>query len=382
MTLKAPHGLDDTSHVSPLNSYYINDAIPKHKIDKLVLKYFIQEGFQNAALQFSREAGLVTDDKHDQQKQNQTALQLVADTSMDPVDFLEAIKRYAEIKAKQPEKSAESAENQDYVAGFSSIEKRKVIKYLILKGDITQAIHLINTHFPTVLDSNNLLLFKLLRLNLIEMIRNHKYDLGASSTENPDAEKQFLNEILLFVRENLISKVTHSHELLKELEMTMSLLCFNFDPTQPIDKMHDLPEELRQLFDLSLRTECYRVVNKAILDLKKSLDVQQYKGIQYTEFLPSMLRKLPPVPALDYEDVEMADPDSKLALAVQLEDLVVLADQKGKATEVLAVEEVIEPADLELQLEKIAILWITTEHRLYEKKIISGKRYGQGNFAL
>lgn len=382
MTLKAPHTLNDTSHVSPLNSYYINDAIPKQKIDKLVLKYFIQEGFQNAALQFSREAGIATGDKSDQQKQNKTALQLVANTSMDPVDFLEAIKRYAESKAKEPEKGAHSAGNRDLVAGFSSIEKRKVIKYLILKGDITQAILLINTHFPTVLDSNNLLLFKLLRLNLIEMIRNHKYDLSASNTENPDAEKQFLNEILLFVRENLISKVTHSHELLKELEMTMSLLCFNFDPTQPIDKMHDLPEELRQLFDLSLRTECYRVVNKAILDLKKSLDVQQYKGIQYTEFLPSMLRKLPPVPALDFEDVEMADSDSKLALAVQLEDLVALADQKGKATEVLAVDEVIEPADLELQLEKIALLWITTEHRLYEKKLISGKRYGQGKFAL
>lgn len=376
---------------SVLNSYYVNETISKHKINKLVLKYFIQEGFQNAALSFSKEAGINLNSKPSENAPPKTsdALLLVAAANLDLVDFVQAVKNYAQLKAQTFEKSAATRENSgaaaESVMGYSSIEKRKAIKYLILKGDITQAIHLVSMHFPTVLDCNNLLLFKLLRLNLIEMIRDHKLHAERLKEADNNAERQFLDDILLFVRENLISKVTHSHELLKELEMTMSLLCFNFDPRKPIDEMHELPEELKQLFDLSLRTECYRVVNRAILDLENSnLDIQQYKGITYTEFSPSMLQSLPAAPLLgSQEDVEMVDAErtTPTDLGVRLEDLVALANNPGKVQEPTATlatedEAAIEPAALESQLERIAILWIATEHRLFEKKLIPAKRYG------
>ena len=74
--------------------------------------------------------------------------------------------------------------------------------------------------------------------------------------------------ILNFVRENLINKVFNLFKLLKELEITMSLLCFKFDPTiENLQDQADLPVELKKLFDLSLRYQCYRLVNNAILKL-------------------------------------------------------------------------------------------------------------------
>lgn len=359
-----------------------HDTISKHKINKLILNYFIQEGFQNAALSFAKETALKLDNKPKVEFPNRSgALLIVSAANMEPVDFVLAVKRYAELKAQNHGDSmpfqTESA--SEMVKGYSSIEKRKRIKYLILKGDITQAIHIISTYFPTVLDSNNLLLFKLLRLNLIEMIREHKFQTESEKSSGADSERKFLEDILLFVRENLISKVTHSHELLKELEMTMSLLCFNFNPRKPIEELTDLPEELRVLFDLSLRNECYRVVNRVILLLESSdLDIQKYKGLAYTDFSPAMLQKLPhALPLPSHEDVEMAD--AALGESTKNMDNIVsfvhpLPQRPESATP--NGEEAVVEQTLESHLERIALLWIATEQRLVERKLIPSKRYG------
>lgn len=358
------------------------DTIFKHKINKLILNYFIQEGFQNAALSFAKETAIKLDAKPNTIIPHRSgALGLFESAKMEPVDFVLAVKRYAELKAQNPGdwQSSQAESGSTMVKGYSSIEKRKKIKYLILKGDITQAIHMISMYFPTVLDCNNLLLFKLLRLNLIEMIREHKFQTENLQQSDAESERTFLEDILLFVRENLISKVTHSQELLKELEITMSLLCFNFNPRKPIDELTELPEELRLLFDLSLRTECYRVVNRVILQLESShLDIQQYKGLAYLEFSRSALQKLPPAPPLpSHDDVEMTDAnagestkniESIVSFAHPLPQRPELESSTGEATTV-------EPA-LESHLERIALLWIATEQRLMEKKLITSKRYG------
>ena len=133
-------------------------------------------------------------------------------------------------------------------SGFATIKQRQEIKKLILNGDISQAIKQISQYYPMILDLNNLLHFKLLRLNLVEMIRNHKFN-TKSSNDSMDAgqdEREFLATILNFVRENLINKVFNLFKLLKELEITMSLLCFKFDPTiENLQDQADLPVELK-----------------------------------------------------------------------------------------------------------------------------------------
>lgn len=232
-------------------------TIPKEKINNLILNYFIQEGYEQAAALFAKDIGVELDSNSSSKKAQD-----------DQFHFTEG--GYTNVTVDQ-RPSAQKRRTK----GYSTIKERTEIKLAILRGDITDAVRLISTLFPTVLDGNNLLHFKLLRLNLIEMIRAHK--LGNSGTD----ESEFLQKILGFVRENLISKVTTSSKLLQELEVTMSLLCFNFDPTKDIEKQRDLPGQLRALFNLSLRNQCYRLVNRAILELDDKEDVE-YTGPSFT----------------------------------------------------------------------------------------------------
>lgn len=344
-----------------LNKLFPHETISKHKINNLILNYFIQEGFQKAAFSFSKEARIDLDVHETAWTPSAHVKQFLSEDpgNAAPVDFVQAVRIYSETRTPTPE----TTDTTEIVKGYSSIDKRREIKYLILKGDITLAIYTISTYFPTVLDSNNLLLFKLLRLNLIEMIRSHKFQLHE---DNLAAERKFLDDILTFVRDNLISKVTHSYDLLKELEISMSLLCFNFDPNSPVEELSDLPEELRHLFDLSLRNECYRVVNRAILDLEIADPTLHYKGPLFVEFNAESLQKLAGAPRLE-EDVEMADTeeyDFHVEPAAPLEPA-------------LHHEEHAVTVSLESRLEKIAMLWIVTENRLVEKKITAEKRYGR-----
>lgn len=140
----------------------------------------------------------------------------------------------------------------------------RLIKHSIYNGEIDEAILAIKLHFPSVLDTNNLLHFTLLRLSLIEIIRRHKTEYPALGPD--DIEREFLNKVLSFVHINLISKVARSPALFSELEFTMSLLCFRFDP-QVSDMMDqpDFPAELKALFSYSMRYQCYALVNNAIL---------------------------------------------------------------------------------------------------------------------
>ncbi|EGW35590.1 uncharacterized protein SPAPADRAFT_58809, partial [Spathaspora passalidarum NRRL Y-27907] len=252
--------------------------ISKDKIDQLILNYFIQEGYQEAAISFSKELNIditknappVHNTARSTVKENSFINQLGRINKLDENEFSDVAIDYFNREESTPMvKTASLGTKLDHmggsklIAGYSTIIPRQEIKLLILKGSITEAIKKISEHFPTILDLNNLLHFKLLRLNLVEMIRNHKL----TKNMNQD-ERQFLDEILTFVRENLINKVSNSFKLLKELEITMSLLCFNFDPNVPnIEDQKDLPQELRNLFNLSLRNQCYRLVNKAILNL-------------------------------------------------------------------------------------------------------------------
>ncbi|QFZ29230.1 putative glucose-induced degradation protein [Clavispora lusitaniae] len=351
--------LNDTllKHTNASGSLY---SIPKDKINRLILNYFIQEGFEEAAQSFSKEAVI----GRNEQTENGS---IIGSSSFGSIksseDLHYAVKQFTTDKKTEKHISPENKA----LKGIRSIEKRKEIKYLILKGDITAAIDAICTNFPSVLDSNNLLYFKLLRLNLIEMIRDHKLSSRNASAEN---EKKFLDDVLSFVRENLVSRVMHSYELLKELEITMSLLCFNFDPQKPVNEMDNLPEELRKLFDLNLRSECYRAVNKAILDLEDlSPEPSHYRGVSFEGLSPEALSKLPAAEPLE-ENVDKGE---------LMENCRTLFTQASKATHKdessLSEEQQAASEALISQLERIAILWIATENKMMEKKLVKHKKY-------
>lgn len=361
----------------------MSSSISKSKIDNLILNYFIQEGYQDAAVSFAKEINV--------ELEKQKLVQRDTDKnsfmkSLHKINFINE-DEFASLVDGYDEDSNDYegpifSTNSKIISGYSTINERREIKFLILKGYITEAIKKISEYFPTVLDSNNLLHFKLLRLSLIEMIRNHKLN----TMTDEDTEKKFLNEILTFVRENLINKVMASTKLLKDLETTMSLLCFNFDPeTKNIEDQKDLPREVQGLFDLSLRTQCYRLVNQAILDLKfnEELDETYFKIGALDSSRSSNMEEFLINKDLDFENNEGIDMQNELVEPVSYDhgidyskNLVKLAT--NQQSEILNEEQgdvsEYEEAALESKLEKIVKLWAITEQRLLDLNITKEKK--------
>lgn len=395
-------------------------TIPRDKIDHLILDYFIREGYQEAAVSLSKELNIDLGTTSSFLTRGNAFVNKFAGREVGENEFAEMVDSYfneeldSQVQCQGENRTAAVADipkrynfdkkhttngtesnhttsqivnnssiNSKLISGYSTIHQRKEIKLLILKGAITQAIRKISENFPTVLDSNNLLHFKLLRLNLIEMIRDHKLNVNLHTM---DGEREFLARILTFVRENLINKVSNSFKLLKELEITMSLLCFNFDPTvKNIDDQKDLPEQLRSLFNLSLRNQCYRLVNRAILNLydkddsidsgvddDESDSLSIFKGPKYVEYDLANLDNPLTVDNDERKDIGYSINDDKSTSQL-------VSDESD---ENLVQEESIEDElnklrslSLESKLERVIKLWTITEQRLLDLNITKEKRY-------
>ncbi|KAI5955027.1 hypothetical protein KGF54_001588 [Candida jiufengensis] len=273
--------------------YTYHESISKQKIDKLVLEYLIHEGYQNAAIEFAKELDIDVQNHNTTGEPNwdQNQITNIPENTSELKDFevSESIMNFYSGKLTLSQMIGDQLQNdfskynkcnKKLLAGFSTISQRQEIKSLVLKGNITEAISKIGQYFPLILDSNNLLHFKLLRLSLIEMIRSHKF-----STQMEVDERKFLNEILTFVRCNMINKISKSYKLLKEIEFTMSLLCFRFDPTiKNLENQKELPQELKNIFNLNLRHQVFRLINKEIIKVydDDDCDDNDNEGIRFS----------------------------------------------------------------------------------------------------
>jgi len=128
---------------------------------------------------------------------------------------------------------------------IESIEERVVIRNAIYGGDIQLAIERINELNPQILDRDSALHFALLRLQLIELIRN--------CTVTPDGD---ITPALSFATTHLAPRAPTSPEFLQDLEQTMALLIFPPDNLAP---------PLAALLDTKLRKDVAKRVNEAIL---------------------------------------------------------------------------------------------------------------------
>lgn len=126
-----------------------------------------------------------------------------------------------------------------------SIRPRVEIRNAIHAGDIETAIHKINDLNPQILDLDPSLHFALLRLQLIELIRN------CMSTPNAD-----ITPALTFATSQLAPRAPTNPEFLEDLERTMALLIF---PPE------NLAPPLAALLDPNLRQTVANRVNEAIL---------------------------------------------------------------------------------------------------------------------
>ncbi|KAI1373243.1 CTLH/CRA C-terminal to lish motif domain-containing protein [Hypoxylon crocopeplum] len=163
---------------------------PKSDINALILDYLTVAGYPNAAAKFSTEANL---------------------------------------SPQQP---------------TTSIQARQQIQTFIHRGEIENAIHALNDLCPAILDEDEPLHFALLRLQLVELIRESQ----------PGGD---IGPALEFAQTQLGPKAPRTPQFLEDLEKTMSLLVFDHNNLDP---------SLSDLLKPGLRREVSDKVNKAILD--------------------------------------------------------------------------------------------------------------------
>ncbi|SMQ53795.1 unnamed protein product [Zymoseptoria tritici ST99CH_1A5] len=134
------------------------------------------------------------------------------------------------------------------------IRDRVQIRSAIHAGKIDEAIDLINELDPQILDTDHILHFDLLQLQLIEIIRSilNKPDGG-----NPQSSE--FRPALEFATEQLSPRAPTDQKYQQALERTMALMIF------PPDKM---TAEFKVLLDLKLRETVADSVNEAILNSK------------------------------------------------------------------------------------------------------------------
>ncbi|KAK3391103.1 CTLH/CRA C-terminal to lish motif domain-containing protein [Podospora didyma] len=161
---------------------------PKSDINALILDYLTMEGYPKAAAKFSKEANLTPQQE-------------------DP-----------------------------------SIRARQKIQQAIHTGNIDTAVSELNELDPEILDKDPQLHFSLLRLQLVELIRNSS---GGD-----------IQPALDFATNKLAPRAATNSEFLRDLEKTMALLIFPHDNLQP---------ELAQLLHSDLRRNTAIKVNEAVL---------------------------------------------------------------------------------------------------------------------
>lgn len=143
------------------------------------------------------------------------------------------------------------------------IKKRAYIKELIKKGEILLAMEKITELFGIeVLENLNDhvtdedLHFKLLLLNLIEMIREH------NRKGDKESQEQFVLDLITYAQDKLALKASSKKEYMREVELVMTLLLF---PLSKNEDLSTLPKGLRQLYSLNLRTKIADLVNRKLL---------------------------------------------------------------------------------------------------------------------
>uniref|UniRef100_A0A668U520 CTLH domain-containing protein n=1 Tax=Oreochromis aureus TaxID=47969 RepID=A0A668U520_OREAU len=122
---------------------------------------------------------------------------------------------------------------------LDSLDERIKIREMILKGQIQDAIALINSLHPELLDTNRYLYFHLQQQHLIELIRLRETEAA-----------------LEFAQSQLAEQGEESRECLTEMERTLALLAF------------DNPEEspFGDLLNMMQRQKVWSEVNQCVLD--------------------------------------------------------------------------------------------------------------------
>ncbi|SMN19186.1 similar to Saccharomyces cerevisiae YMR135C GID8 Protein of unknown function, involved in proteasome-dependent catabolite inactivation of fructose-1,6-bisphosphatase [Maudiozyma saulgeensis] len=261
-------------------------------VPRLLLNYFIINAYEDASCRMAKELGYITNNK-------------------DLLQFNSLFK----------------------------ITERATILHLVKLGQISKAMEIINSNFgleilqnddqhysppePVIHNSNENynehnnaftrnplgesvdfeqeddLHYKLLLLNLIEMIRNNK------KRQGNEVDKEFIINLINYSKEKLAPKALKNKSHMKQLELIMTLLLI------PQDLEVELPYNLNKLYSLSLRSKVATLINQKLL---KSI----YPDITNQTKFPNILQS---PESLDILDFKSSNFNSILKTNVKSQDL-------------------------------------------------------------
>lgn len=142
--------------------------------------------------------------------------------------------------------------------------------------------------------------FKLLLLNLIEMIRNNK-----KKNKGAEVDKDFIISLISYSKEKLAPKALKNESHMKQLELIMTLLLM------PQGLETELPYDLNKLYSLSLRRKVATLINQKLL---KSI----YPDITNQTKFPNVLQSAETMTILDHKSSNF---ESVLRTDVRSQDL-------------------------------------------------------------
>ncbi|CCC70685.1 hypothetical protein NCAS_0F02010 [Naumovozyma castellii] len=216
-----------TSSASSIGSQRREPAIPR-----LLLNYFVSMAYLESSHMMTKELGIVNDDDKDEGLHFKNFDQL-------------------------------------YKIGIRS----KIIK-LIKNGKVLDAMTVINENFGIEVMESEInqsgqedsedLHFKLLLLNLVEMIKEHQYHKTLLNNKtSDDNENEFIMKLIDYSKEKLAIKASTNKSHMDQLELVITLLLFPKDQVNIVT----LPKPLQKLYSLSLRTKIAESVNKKLLSV-------------------------------------------------------------------------------------------------------------------
>ncbi|KAF1402695.1 GID8 protein, partial [Ptilorrhoa leucosticta] len=123
---------------------------------------------------------------------------------------------------------------------LETLDERIKIREMILKGQIQEAIALINSLHPELLDTNRYLYFHLQQQHLIELIRQRETEAA-----------------LEFAQTQLAEQGEESRECLTEMERTLALLAFDNPEESPFGDLLNMMQRQKVVWS---------EVNQAVLD--------------------------------------------------------------------------------------------------------------------
>lgn len=241
--------------ITSLEAIIKEAEVSRHTLNKIVLNYLLFEGYKETAIKFANEVGI--------------------------------------------ELTRETEENS-YLLGLKSIDKRNEIKSLILDGELESAINKVNLWYPDLLETNEYLYFKLLLLSLIEMIRGSigsaapqggaqgNAQGSAQEASSAGQREEFIMQVIDFTKEKLTNKAIKNKLFMEELELIMTLLLYsNLDG----DCDYEIPKKLSYLLELKLRREISDLVNKAVL-IKETSKLSGFYNKRLVNVVDEHLKRL------------------------------------------------------------------------------------------